>query len=52
MINHKYKDEDWEDDAPDISDAKRKEHLAQLSQILDFTALITVKKEQDEETGN
>ena len=50
MIIQAYKDEDWEDDAPDISDNKTREYLAQLAANgLDLKALVTVRKKEDED---
>lgn len=50
MIIQAYKDEDWEDDTPDISDNKTREYLAQLAANgLDLKALVTVRKKEDED---
>ena len=49
MIIQSYRDEDWEDDAPDISDNKTREYLAQLvASGLDLKVLVVVKKEDDD----
>ena len=53
MIIQAYKEEHWEDDAPNISDNKTRKYLAQLDASgLDLKALVTVRKKEDEHREN